>query len=248
MVEYKDWYGTPNWSERRGMAIRYIIIHDTEGSREAAFAWWTSPANADESSAHDLIDAQGVVWRCVPYDKAAHHAGDGHIPGFNAFDPASSHFVPGINSASIGIELEYPAAPASPPWPQVQLDAAVAHVRELAHIYGIPRENIYRHATIDPTNRSDPRNFPWEAFLDRVYAVSDGLAQAVIRAAWQQVGVSHAPEAPLSAYAREQHLGNPETGEFEFVYGGQRFRGQGFRHGIVYARADDLTRPHVVRW
>mgnify|MGYP005840165587 CR=1 FL=1 len=248
-LQYRDWYGTPYWSEREGEPIRYIVIHDTEGPRDAAFAWWQSPNNPYQSSAHDLIDAGGIVWRCVPYEKAAHHAGGSHIPGYNQLNPQTGRYEPNANRASIGIELEYPAAPASPPWPQVQIDAAVEHVRNLVQTYQIPRSNIFRHADIDPQNRSDPRNFAWEAFLDRVYqVVGESLDQAVRRAAWNAGGIPFNPDAAFPRYAREHNLGNPETPEFDFSYSGVQYRGQGFSKGIIYARVGEWDQIKEVLW
>lgn len=249
MVEYRDWYGTNHWSEREDQEIRYIIVHDTEGPRSAALAWWSSPNNPYQSSAHDLIDAQGVVWRCVPYDKAAHHAGGGYIPGYNEKDPATGRHEPNANLATIGIELEYPAAPASPPWPEVQLEAAVEHLRHLVQRYEIPRANVLRHVDIDPKNRTDPRNLAWDEFLDRVFQTSDdGLAHALRNAAWNSGGIPYNPDAAFPSYARQHNLGNPETPEFDFSFGGQRYRGQGFSKIILYAPVGEWDRIKEVPW
>ncbi|HOG47918.1 MAG TPA: peptidoglycan recognition family protein [Anaerolineae bacterium] len=253
MLEYRDWYGTQNWSDREAggiqYSIRYIIIHDTEGPRDAALAWWCSPNNPSQSSAHDLIDSAGVIHHCVPYEKAAHHAGGSHIPGFNQPDPATGRCEPNANLASIGIELEYPAAPASPPWPQVQLDAAVAHVRGLVQIYQVPRANMLRHAEVDPKNRSDPRSFPWQDFVARVYhGIDDALADTLRNAAWNAGGIPFNREAAFPRYAREHGLGNPETPEFDFGIAGQQYRGQGFSRGIIYARVGEWGDIREVIW
>jgi N-acetyl-anhydromuramyl-L-alanine amidase AmpD len=248
-LQYKDWYGTQYWSEREGNAIQYIVIHDTEGPRDAAFAWWASPDNPYQSSAHDLIDSAGVVWHCVPYDKAAHHAGGSHFPGYNELDPATGRYEPNANLVSIGIELEYPAAPASPAWPAAQIDAAVELVKLLAKTYNIPRANVYRHADIDPQNRSDPRNFDWEGFLQRVYpATNNSLDQAVRNAAWNAGGIAYNPDAAFPTYARTHNLGNPETPEFDFTSGGEQFRGQGFSKVIIYARVGVWNDIREVNW
>ncbi len=249
MLQYQDWYGTQYWSEREGNAIRYIVIHDTEGPRAAAFSWWSSPNNPYQSSAHDLIDVAGVVWHCVPYDKAAHHSGGSHIPGYNELDAASGQYQPNANLASIGVELEYPAAPASPAWPQVQLEAAVEHVRNLVRTYQIPRANVYRHADIDPQNRSDPRNLAWDDLLNRVFPPGeDAFAQTLRNAAWNAGGIPYNVDAAFPRYAREHNLGNPETPEFDFTYGGERYRGQGFSKAIVYARVGEWGVIKEVLW
>ncbi len=252
-LQYRDWYGTPYWSERewkdRRYPIRYLVMHDTEGPRDAAFAWWSSPSNPYQSSAHDLIDSSGVIWRCVPYDKAAHHAGYAHIEGYNTLNPETGRQEPNVNLASIGIELEYPVAPASPPWPKAQLDAAVLHVRRLVLIYQIPRQNVFTHAEIDPQRKTDPRNFDWKGFLDRVYqGVDSALGQALRNAAWNAGGIAYNPDAAFPRYAREHNLGNPETGEFDFTINGRQYRGQGFSGGIIYCRVGEWERIKEVSW
>lgn len=249
MLQYRDWNGTQYWSERKGNAIRYIIVHDTEGPRDAAFAWWSSPNNPYQSSAHDLIDSAGVIWRCVPYEKAAHHAGGGHIDGYNEMNTATGQYEPNANLPTIGIELEYPAAPASPPWPQPQVDALVEHVRNLVRTYQIPRANVLRHADIDAVNRSDPRNLGWEDLLNRIFEVKeDDLSQALRHAAWNSGGIAYNVDAAFPRYAREHGLGNPETAEFDFAFGGQQFRGQGFSKVVIFARVGQWDEIKEVAW
>ncbi len=146
----------------------WFILHGTDGPANASIAWWASPNNPYRSSAHDLIDRQGVVWRCVPYDRAAHHAGgaDARIPGVPA---GSTNGTSNTNHVSVGIELECDPAPMGPGYTAVQLEAAVAHVRAVVEALGIPRERVLRHADVDPEHRTDPRGLDWQAFLDRLY-------------------------------------------------------------------------------
>lgn len=223
-LTYRDWYGTPYWSERtwndKRFPIRYLVVHDTEGPRDAAFAWWSAPDNPYKSSAHDLIDTSGVIWRCVPYEKAAHHAGYAHIEGFNTLNPESGRQEPNANLASIGVELEYPLAPETPPWPEIQLAVAVLHVRRLVMTYEIPRASVFMHKTIDPLRKTDPRNFDWGGFLDRVYANETGLPEGEPEATlekltwWMQETRRKREEAAkLLARADELELSNLRLAE-----------------------------------
>lgn len=148
----------------------WLIVHDSEGPAGASFWWWCSPNNPYRSSAHDLVDRAGVVWRCVPYNLAAHHAGgeSARIPGAPLGKTAGTS---NTNHVSIGVELEADPAPMAPGYTEPQLDVAVAHLGELVRELGIPRERVLRHADVDPANRTDPRGLDWEAFLDAVYGV-----------------------------------------------------------------------------
>ena len=146
-------------SSRQGSAISYVILHDTEGSAAAAQAWFRDPNNTSQSSSHVIVTSKGEVWRLVPDELAAHHAGYGSIPGVSV----------NINRVTLGLELEYPAAPASPAWPEAQLAAAAAVVKGWCERYGILRERVLTHAQVDPARRSDPRCFDLAGFLDRIW-------------------------------------------------------------------------------
>lgn len=234
-VSYRDWYRTQNWEEREGTPVTHLVMHDTEGSLSATLGWFANPES--QVSAHDVIDADGTVYRIVTYDRAAWHAGG-----------ATSKLNPGANRKSVGIELVYPAAPASPPWPQAQLNAAVAHAREIVRAFGIARANVLRHAEIDPTRRSDPRNFPWTWFLDRLYGEVDmATVQETIRnEAWAQGGINYNPNAAFPRYAREHNLGQPTGPETDTVIGGRTYRWQRFTLAIVYCEVGQWDRISTI--
>lgn len=143
-----------------GGAITDIVLHDTEGSAQAALNWWKDPNNPGRSSAHVLVTTAGQIIEVIPYYLAAHHAGYGTIPGREGLNP---------NGFTLGIELEYPNAPASPTYPEVQLAAAATVVSRWAKKYSVSRDHVWTHREIDPTRRSDPRNLDVKAFLDRVW-------------------------------------------------------------------------------
>lgn len=229
-------------SERHGYAPAWIIVHDTEGPADGALAWWRSPNNPGKSSAHYLVKSDGTVVPVVPERLAAHHAGGGKWPGIpdGSVDGTSI-----INLVSIGVELEYPAAPASPAWPQAQVDAAVRLVAEIARRYGIPRERILRHCDVDPKSRSDPRNLDWAMFLARVIEEQQTMDEQSIRnAAWQALGIPFNPDAAFPRYAREHNLGNPVTREVDVA----GYRLQGYSGGIVYARVGDWANVKHISW
>ena len=223
-VIYKNWYGTKNYEDRQNTPVTYLVMHDTEGSLSATLSWFANPAS--EVSAHDVIAIDGTVYRCVTYDRAAWQAGG-----------ASSQLNPGANLKSVGVELVYPAAPANPPWPQAQLDAAVKHCRRIVQAFAIARDHVVRHADIDPTRRRDPRNFPWQWFLDSIYGEAHvATVQETIRqSAWAQAGLSYNPGAAFSSYARAHNLGEPSGPETDTVIGGRTYRWQRYALGIVYA-------------
>lgn len=234
-------------SSRHGYEPEWIILHDTEGPAEAALAWWRSPSNQYQSSAHWLVRSDGEVVAVVPEHLSAHHAGGGRWPGI---PEGSTGGTSNINHVSIGIELEYPKAPASPPWPEAQLKAAAELVWGIAHRYSIPRDHVLAHAQVAPDGAGDPRNLDLEAFLGRVWPqLQPELPEDAIRnAAWNAKGIPYNPDAAFARYAREQGLGSPETAEFPFTLGERACWGQGFQAAIVWAYDGDWQNVKMLSW
>jgi N-acetylmuramoyl-L-alanine amidase len=73
---------------------RFLVIHFTSGaSAESSIEFWRTPA-AKGASAHIVIDRDGTVYQCRPFNQTCGHAGVSAWKGFK-----------GLNSCSIGIEL-----------------------------------------------------------------------------------------------------------------------------------------------
>jgi N-acetyl-anhydromuramyl-L-alanine amidase AmpD len=249
-VEYRE-YQLPVFHSQRPTLSDvswWVVIHDTEGPKQAAFAWWNSKSNPYKSSAHDLIDTEGFVWRVLSYRLRAHHAGYSHLPGFNHWDDELQQWVPNANDVSIGIELEYPAAPANPPWPAKQWLAAILHVRELVRVFKVPPERLVRHKDIDPTRRTDPRNFAWEEFKRLVYMANLTTAE-LTKQAFASMGVDFNPNAALWRKAQEAGLGlMPLKPEYDFVLEGTKYRMQLYPKGLVVCEIGHWDEVQVVRW
>ncbi|HPL30402.1 MAG TPA: N-acetylmuramoyl-L-alanine amidase [Anaerolineae bacterium] len=224
---------------------RCIVVHGTGAARDMTLARWRAAAPSP-SSAHDLIGRDGAITNCVPYELAAYHAAGAHLPRLAGHDADGTQ--PDANLVTIGVALECPAAPAPPAWPQAQLDAAVAHIRQLAAAFSIAREAIVRHDDVDPRATGDLRGLAWGSFLDRVFQVDATLAHTNRNAAWNAGGIPYNPDAAFPRYAREHDLGNPETPEFDVQWQGIWYRGQGFSKGIVYARIGEWDKCDHSPW
>ncbi|HMP39962.1 MAG TPA: N-acetylmuramoyl-L-alanine amidase, partial [Roseiflexaceae bacterium] len=132
-----------------------IVLHSTVGSARSALAWLTNPAA--QVSAHYLIDKGGRIYRLVPDELCAWHAGRAEWKGQTA-----------INELSLGIELEN-ANNGRDPYPTAQLDALVELSREKVSQYGIRPDMVVRHVDVAlPRGRkSDPAGFPWAEYVRR---------------------------------------------------------------------------------
>jgi N-acetyl-anhydromuramyl-L-alanine amidase AmpD len=212
-------------SPRHGYAPAWLILHDTEGPAAAALAWWRDPANPGRSSAHWLVKASGEVVACVPERYAAHHAGGGTWPGIPAGGVGGTSI---INLVSIGIELEYPQAPAAPAWPAVQLDAAMALARRIVAEYRIPADHVLRHGDVSPATRTDPRAFDWRGFLARVFGPDRAALERAIGDALQGSVVPLNPNAAFERAGAAKGL-LPAGAEADVTQGGVTYRAQAYR-------------------
>ena len=72
----RQWIRSPNYSSRLGSPIRYIVIHDMEGTMAGAIQVFKNPAN--QTSAHYLVRSRdGHIVQMVHEGDDAWHAGHG---------------------------------------------------------------------------------------------------------------------------------------------------------------------------
>jgi hypothetical protein len=138
-----------------GDSIRYIVIHDTEGSYDGTIADFQNPAR--EASSHYVIRASdGQVTQTVPTKNVAWHAGNWTL-----------------NMHSIGIEHEGVAAAAG--FTEAEYRASATLVRYLAARYRIPldrdhiigHDEVTREVTRLGTAHWDPGPYwDWEHYFD----------------------------------------------------------------------------------
>jgi N-acetylmuramoyl-L-alanine amidase len=79
---------------------RFLVIHYTAGATaKSSIDWWRKPA-AKGASAHIVIDRDGTIYQCRPFDRTAGHAGASQW-----VDPRTGVRYRMLNQCSIGIEL-----------------------------------------------------------------------------------------------------------------------------------------------
>lgn len=83
------------------MAVRRtLVIHFTAGaSGQSSIDFWNTPA-AKGASAHLVIERDGTIIQCRPFNRTCGHAGKSQWK-----DPKTGRLYTGLNSCSIGIEL-----------------------------------------------------------------------------------------------------------------------------------------------
>lgn len=79
---------------------RFLVVHYTAGATaKSSIDWWKRPA-AKGASAHIVIDRDGTIYQCRPFDRTAGHAGASQW-----VDPKTGVRYRMLNQCSIGIEL-----------------------------------------------------------------------------------------------------------------------------------------------
>ncbi len=181
--------------------VQYIVLHYTETD----FAKSLNILTRGPVSSHYLVDANPPrIYRLVPEDRRAWHAGKSYWQGQR-----------GLNAASIGIEivndgnrghLEGPFAP----WDPAQIDAVVALVKDLAARHGVQPHHIVGHSDIAPQRKQDPgATFPWQQLVAaglvpwpdaaQVAAAQTRFSGALPSVAWfQERLAAHGFEVPRS--------------------------------------------------
>jgi N-acetylmuramoyl-L-alanine amidase len=152
------------------MAIRYLVIHDTESSYQSAISTFRNPASY-VSANYVIRSADGAVTEMVRPRDVAWGAGDWYV-----------------NMHGISIENEGFAAQGRDWYTEAMYRADAALVRYLAGRYGIPldRQHILGHEDVPgPTTALtaaqhwDPGPFwNWNHFMALVHQVSDQAEQA----------------------------------------------------------------------
>ncbi len=129
-----------NFTSGRGMGIRYVVIHDMEGTLNGAISVFRNPGRG--ASAHYNIRARdGHIVQMVREQDTAWHSGNWII-----------------NHSSIGIEHEgFADRPRGGGYYTAALYESSAHLTcAIAHRYHIPvdRRHIFGHGNVSPNSRS----------------------------------------------------------------------------------------------
>src|ERR1700722_2627711 len=143
---------SPNHDERPpGAAIDMLVLHYTGmKTAEAALARLCDPEA--KVSAHYTIGRDGRVYRHVPEERRAWHAGVSWWAGER-----------NVNARSIGIELVNPGHEFGyEPFPKPQISALIDLADGILSRHPIPAGRVIGHSDVAPARKADPGElFPW---------------------------------------------------------------------------------------
>ncbi|HVO29264.1 MAG TPA: N-acetylmuramoyl-L-alanine amidase [bacterium] len=156
-------YGSAHWvpasssnytaSTRTHTDLYYVVIHDTEGSYDAAISWFENPAS--QVSAHFVTANTGDLTQMVKIADIAWHAGNWDY-----------------NVHSVGIEHEgYAADPTSYTEPQYEASATLTRWLCDTFIISRDRQHILGHVEIPGSTHHDPGPYwDWDHYMELVNA------------------------------------------------------------------------------
>jgi N-acetylmuramoyl-L-alanine amidase len=166
---------SPNHNARpANTPIDILLLHYTGmETAEAALERLCDPEA--KVSAHYTIDEDGTVYRHVPEDRRAWHAGKSYWAGDTD-----------VNGRSIGIELVNPGHEFGyRPFPEAQMAALIPLAKEIADRHAIPAHRVLAHSDVAPGRKQDPGElFDWA----RLAEVGIGL--------WPKTSTSAEDDAP----------------------------------------------------
>ncbi|MEI7611227.1 MAG: N-acetylmuramoyl-L-alanine amidase [Rhodospirillaceae bacterium] len=148
---------SPNHGPRPdGAGVEILLVHFT-GLPTAAIALDRLTAPDSGVSAHYTVDEDGALYRHVPEERRAWHAGAGCWLGCRD-----------INSISIGVELVNPGHEFGyRPFPAAQMAAFRVLATDIIARHAIRPERVLGHSDTAPGRKQDPGElFDWRGLAD----------------------------------------------------------------------------------
>ena len=147
----KDW-PSPNHDARPAdEPVDVLVLHYT-GMQTAAAAIERLCDPASRVSSHYVVEEDGAIWRLVPEERRAWHAGISFWRGHEL-----------LNGRSVGVEIVNPGHEwGYRPFPAAQMAAVRDLCAGILARHPIPARNVVAHSDIAPDRKEDPGElFDW---------------------------------------------------------------------------------------
>lgn len=146
---------SPNFNERKGPPDMVVLHYTGMETARAALDRLCDPEA--KVSAHYVVDEDGSVYRLVPEERRAWHAGVSWWRGETD-----------INGCAIGIEIVNPGHEFGyRDFPAVQVDSVIGLLDGIRERWDIPDSRILGHSDVAPARKEDPgERFPWKTLAE----------------------------------------------------------------------------------
>jgi N-acetylmuramoyl-L-alanine amidase len=181
-----------------------LVLHYT-GMLTAAAALDRLCDPVAEVSAHYVIDEDGTIWRLVPEDRRAWHAGHSFWAGESD-----------INSRSIGIELVNPGhGPSYRAFPEPQMEALERLCHDILGRHFIPSHHVLAHSDVAVGRKLDPGElFDWRRLSQSGIGLWSDAGEAAFPSAIDSAGLMRRfgyPDSSSPAIAAFQRHFRPSS-------------------------------------
>lgn len=225
---------SPNWDARRAPPDTVILHYTGMPTGEAALARLRDPEA--KVSAHWMVEEDGRVFRLVPEERRAWHAGVSFWKGERD-----------LNAVSIGVEIVNPGhAFGYRAFPPAQIEALMCLLDGVRGRWDVPDARILGHSDVAPERKTDPGElFPWAELAacgHGLWAEPEPSPGAPLAEGEEGVGV-FALQAGLARLGYDSApSGRFDTGTRVIVEAFQRH----WRPSLVDGVADGETRARLV--
>jgi N-acetylmuramoyl-L-alanine amidase len=146
---------SPNFDERRAPPDMIILHYTGMQSGEAAIARLRDPEA--RVSSHYVVEEDGSLFRLVPEERRAWHAGKSFWKGERD-----------CNAASIGVEIVNPGHEwGYRAFPDAQIETVIRLLDDMRTRWQVPDVRILGHSDVAPDRKEDPGElFPWRRLAE----------------------------------------------------------------------------------
>jgi N-acetylmuramoyl-L-alanine amidase len=195
---------SPNFDPRKAPPDILVLHYTGMPTGEGALARLRD-AEAKVSS-HYLVEEDGRIFRLVPEERRAWHAGVSSWRGQRD-----------VNGASIGIEIVNPGHEFGyRPFPEAQVAAVIELIADIRTRWTIEDGNIVGHSDVAPERKDDPGElFPWKRLAQAGHGLwaepsaapglpiaegEEGAAVFALQAGFTRLGYDCAPSGKFDAH------------------------------------------------
>lgn len=146
---------SPNFDARQAPPNMIVMHYTGMKTGEAALTQLRTPEK--KVSSHYMVEEDGRIFRLVPEERRAWHAGRSFWKGET-----------GLNHVSIGIEIVNPGHEFGyRPFPEAQIAAVIALTTDIRTRWDVSNDRIIGHSDIAPDRKVDPGElFPWKTLAE----------------------------------------------------------------------------------
>ena len=246
---------SPNfWSGHAGHRIKAVVLHVAQGEKNAVINRLTNPKS--DTSAHFIVAKDGGVTQFVSINDSSwanglvYQKGQWMIPGSNRVLAGATWtgLIPDVNPNYYTLSIEHEGV-YTDKWTPAMYNANLQLLQWIHDQTGLNyrlHDTLLAHSELNSANRKNcpGPNVEWDRTIQDLTQLPS-LARTAIAAAASKFGIGLDEKAALTSFALANGLGIPLTEEFAFSYQGDRYIGQVWSLGVVYAKDGEFEHIFV---